>query len=957
MAVFARNERLSMSRIGIVVAVCAIVCLASPLSAPADCTNYEDYLHWIAEQELSIRASDLYVQGDYMYIVGNQTAEPTGRGYLQIADITNVGAPEILSTMELPTGAAYVWVSDGLAAITENEPALTLVDVSDPASPDTLSHLLPGKKGKRVIMDGEYLYMVCNRTTDCDLISVDISDPESPQILSEVPFTQHAYGGLAVEGDYLYVGTMHQGLATVDISSPGSLQVVDSDTLGSGYAVFDMAREDDRLYIVAPGGSGAPLKLVVYDLSAPSDPEELGRALLTQPVGCTYDRIAVAENTCYLCYSVVEEYDCADLIMLDVSEPDSIAEIGSLPCNGQYLQRLVVFGTKLYYVSNTHPPGPYVGYINSYSISSPDPLEPIGTVDTPGEARAISVPPERAGLAYVADGTAGLQIIDTTDPLNPVRVDSVDTPGYAWDVAVHDSLAYVADGSSGLQVVNVAMQEPAIIGAADTPGEAVALSVVDTLVYVADSSGGLRILSVRSPDAPVPLGAENVVLQNAQGIDVQGAVAYVADGAGGMHSVDVSDPDDPRIIDGVKGRDVVNAKKVDARGDRVYVTDEAVGLVVVDCSDPGNLQTLSSVTTDSTASDVDLLGIFAFVGDGASMRLVDLWDELSPQIVGGVDVSEAAHGLFVNEDYAYVAAGSAGVHICPTQCGFDEAVVAAFVPVPGADFYPATIRFTNLSIGYGMTYSWDFGDSVGTSTEESPLYTYGEPGDYTVTLTATNGTNTDETSAMVSALAEPPTILDVTDVPNDQGGYVYIEFYHSGYDDDPLSRSEMYTIQRQDDGVWVSLTSFGAYGEHYYTALAWTQGDGPSYEAPFRVIAHMDEGNWASDPMSGYSVNNMETGVPDIITEVELSQAVPNPFNPATEIAYAVPSRCRVRLSIYDVSGRLVRTLVDRDVEPGRHSAIWLGRDEGGNEVGSGVYFYKLAAGDTSLRRSMTLLK
>ena len=64
-----------------------------------------------------------------------------------------------------------------------------------------------------------------------------------------------------------------------------------------------------------------------------------------------------------------------------------------------------------------------------------------------------------------------------------------------------------------------------------------------------------------------------------------------------------------------------------------------------------------------------------------------------------------------------------------------------------------------------------------------------------------------------------------------------------------------------------------------------------------------------------------------------------------------------VRLKIFDVRGLLVRTLVD-DVRPaGRHSAVWKGRDDAGRAVASGVYFYRISAGEYRATRRMVLLK
>jgi len=90
---------------------------------------------------------------------------------------------------------------------------------------------------------------------------------------------------------------------------------------------------------------------------------------------------------------------------------------------------------------------------------------------------------------------------------------------------------------------------------------------------------------------------------------------------------------------------------------------------------------------------------------------------------------------------------------------------------------------------------------------------------------------------------------------------------------------------------------------------------------------------------------------------VTLAQNHPNPFNPSTTIEYYIPDAGQVSLQVFDVSGRLVRTLVDRTKESGNHSITWDGLDETGNAVPSGVYFSRLSAGKTRLSRKMILLR
>ncbi len=88
-----------------------------------------------------------------------------------------------------------------------------------------------------------------------------------------------------------------------------------------------------------------------------------------------------------------------------------------------------------------------------------------------------------------------------------------------------------------------------------------------------------------------------------------------------------------------------------------------------------------------------------------------------------------------------------------------------------------------------------------------------------------------------------------------------------------------------------------------------------------------------------------------------LFQNHPNPFNPTTTISFVLPSRTRASLSVFDVHGRLVKRLLEREMTAGFKEIVWDGRDESGVQVASGIYFYRLIAGKEVLTRKMVLLK
>jgi hypothetical protein len=88
-----------------------------------------------------------------------------------------------------------------------------------------------------------------------------------------------------------------------------------------------------------------------------------------------------------------------------------------------------------------------------------------------------------------------------------------------------------------------------------------------------------------------------------------------------------------------------------------------------------------------------------------------------------------------------------------------------------------------------------------------------------------------------------------------------------------------------------------------------------------------------------------------------LGQNRPNPFSDQTTIHYTLPVKSDVSVKVYDVSGRLVRTLVSETRNAGVHVAVWNGRDESGSVVSNGVYFYRLSSGSGAETRKLNLIR
>ena len=125
---------------------------------------------------------------------------------------------------------------------------------------------------------------------------------------------------------------------------------------------------------------------------------------------------------------------------------------------------------------------------------------------------------------------------------------------------------------------------------------------------------------------------------------------------------------------------------------------------------------------------------------------------------------------------------------------------------------------------------------------------------------------------------------------------------------------------------------------------------------------------WWPGEKAGVYVHELPTSVFDfstaigkenqaVVTKFDLAQNYPNPFNPTTTIEYALPKASHVTLTIYNMLGQKVKTLVNGMMQPGKHQVVWNATNEAGAKVSSGIYFYRLE-GDFGVKvRKMILVK
>ncbi len=132
----------------------------------------------------------------------------------------------------------------------------------------------------------------------------------------------------------------------------------------------------------------------------------------------------------------------------------------------------------------------------------------------------------------------------------------------------------------------------------------------------------------------------------------------------------------------------------------------------------------------------------------------------------------------------------------------------------------------------------------------------------------------------------------------------------------------------------------------YYYAKSVDQYDNLSSSSNYDVV-------WVMPTNKEYVIQSGSL----VPSKYELGQNFPNPFNPATAIAFDLPQECRVMIAIYDLAGRKVRSLWEGTLPPGSHRVEWPGDNDLGAPVASGIYLYRITTGEFTAVRKMILMR
>lgn len=261
---------------------------------------------------------------------------------------------------------------------------------------------------------------------------------------------------------------------------------------------------------------------------------------------------------------------------------------------------------------------------------------------------------------YVAVGEHGLIVLDggSADLKEAGRFK---TSGAVLDVAIAEGLAYVADGRAGLTILNIA--DPAHItlsGSNNKLGHLERIAVDQARGAGANSAGQVILLDLSRPDLPLAI-TRLALRQNIHGLSYQQGRAFVAT-TEGVHAIDFANEAPPLLSD--EGVNLGGSRRGFIRDNLLYVADWFSGLHIYDISSPSRLLHVGNFHTPGSSKGVVVRGDFAFVGDDDhGLQILNVKDPRNPVRVSEIATPGLAYTMKLVGDLLYLADHRGGLHV------------------------------------------------------------------------------------------------------------------------------------------------------------------------------------------------------------------------------------------------------------------------------------------------------
>ncbi|NQS98553.1 MAG: T9SS type A sorting domain-containing protein [candidate division Zixibacteria bacterium] len=668
--------------------------------------------------------------------------------------------------------------------------------------------------------------------------------------------------------------------------------------------------------------------------------------------------------------------------------------------------------------TKTVPQGNYAyitDYFSStfYTMDISDPATPFitGECYTYGYGKDVEL---RDNLAFIAAGTAGLQVVDISDPINPILAGGCDTGVSIRRIVLYGDYIYAASSDSGLRVYDISNPvEPFEVSSFFVEyGELKNVEINNDYLYLLGDQYGLTVMDLTVPAYPILCGSYNNLSWLSHSMAFYEDYVYIASYSLGLKVIDVSVPNNPtlaytwnlgsdafsvsifdtlayvglddgrlKVLDINEGlyielgsiNLVTHTSNICVVNEIAYTSLYSSGLAILDVSDPAAISYISTYDDNNQIKCVDTAGNLACWGDYiGELRTVDISDPVNPVELGAFSFPNSVLDVVVAGNYAHVACGYDGYWIIDISDPTNP-YNAGYIDLPGST------RTMVVTDGHAFISTSQGLYSVNIENINQPIL------EDSVSVPQSEGIQMRARYLYTISYAGLH-VVDITDPSN----MVNIGNCYSYHDKEGLALCENYAfitgqyfevidISNPEDPQLAYTYEFNCWGYDLkivgnYLINA-TGYDGICiYE-----ITHPDNIDTVGYYVTPGKALNLaisenlillaakyNLGIYDWsgITEVEGKEAspssclnimpiYPNPFNSTSTITYYIAKAGNVQLAVYDVLGREVQSLVNGHSSLGEHEVVW---DAGG--CGSGVYFVKMTVdGGQSTVRKMVLVK
>jgi|GEM_PF-4768961 len=900
--------------------------------------------------------NDAVIQNSYAYLA-------TVNG-LEIFDITDPYHPIYVGIGSSQIQPISVAVQGHFAYVIDGSNGITVIDISDAENPVTVGQYHHIANYNRIRVAGNYAY-ITKYGDNMDILN--ISDPTNPQLVEEFEtrrITRYNSYRLSVGNGKLYLAAGNKGLYALDVSTSENPTLL--GYIPTGGTANDITIQGQYAYIA--NGIGG---FWIVNISNPSQPE-LEDTYYTAHETQT---VSVRGNFAYV-------FDGIDLLIFDISNPSRIVVSATYSMNDPF-DKIIFQGDYAFTANGTS------GLKIFNMQNSLTPVE-IGHYQPPYQQPRIRIEDVhvRDNYAYAANNLKGLQVFNLQDYTNPVEVTHSSPGGLYPLVAIHDQIAILTGNNAGFRILDI--QDPSHLteigqfNPVDENGSVGAMTVGEHYVYLAKGYYGLQMINIDDPSVPIQAGYYHTNFHT-KSVTAKGRYLYVTDDTDGLY-----------ILENVLGDSFpaepvhIGINTVDA-----YVGDTvSVGITV--SFPPDSQYSSAEINLTGYESGLNFIGIDttnSFIGTAG-------WTYGATEI-DNLDLSLSSNGNSIN---------GTGVLVWLKFVVIGER--NSFAPI---EFTSVSLNSSENSIEMvngGVSIGWlhimgDVDNNMQIEDNDANLILRHLIGDSTInifdpvaadvsedqtpsaldaslilrynrglldtlpvdtTLDAWDGSGNLSASDGLMQAGEPVDVpLQLHQVSNTYGFQGIITYDPSVLEFDSLSWEGITTgfttfSRNEEERIRFAAASTEAINEsgdlltlHFtvipeldtsqtsVTMALWRLNENGFYQYPLQVVLSR-----------GVGVKDQLDNIPVAYT---LMQNHPNPFNPTTTIRYGLPENSPVKLTVYDLLGRQVTTLVNKKQSAGWYSVRWNGQNNYGIPVSSGVYFYQINAGKYQSIKKMLYLK